>query len=124
MDDLATAGDACDCFSPTGIFKRHADDDVHGFLAEKLTSSGFVLHHTAVLAAAFESFARADFVERLRAAYRILRWRHLITTLHAPTLSCSHMKFGEVSEEISESYERWQDKEPRVINNTLLRTAR
>merc|ERR1719162_2751084 len=39
---------------------------------EKLTSSGFDLHHTAVLAATFESLVHADCVERLRTAYKLL----------------------------------------------------
>ena len=62
VDGLGTAGVACDGTSATGIFRRHADDDVHGLLGEKLTCSGFVLPPTFVLAAAIDSLGRADFV--------------------------------------------------------------
>ena len=72
VNGLDTAGDAWNSSSPTGIFKQHADDNVHGLFEEKLTSSGFDLHHTAVLAATFECLVHADCVERLHTAYRML----------------------------------------------------
>ena len=55
-------------------FKQHADDNVHGLFTgqEKLTNSGFDLHHTAVLAAPFECRVHADCVERPHIAYRML----------------------------------------------------
>ena len=62
VDGLGTAGVACDGTSATGIFMRLADDDVHGLFGERLTCSGFVLPPTFVLAAAFGSLGRADFV--------------------------------------------------------------
>ena len=71
---LDTTGDAWNISSPTGTSSSMQTILSTGLFTgqEKLTSSGFDLHHTAVLAAAFECLVHADCVERLRTAYRML----------------------------------------------------
>ena len=72
VNGLDPAGGAWNHSSSTVIFKQHANNAIHVLFEEKLTSGGFGFHHTAVLAATFESLVHADCVERLCTAYRML----------------------------------------------------
>jgi len=55
-----------------GTVQRACRDDVHDVFERKLLSKGFTLHDSAVMAATLESLVRADTMDRLRAAYRLV----------------------------------------------------
>ena len=73
-------GDAWSSSSPTVIFKQHSNVDIHALVEDKLTTSGYDMHHTAALAATFENLVRANCVERFWMAYRMFGF-----SVHAQT---------------------------------------
>jgi len=69
---LDNAGKSWNASSPSALFKEHVGDEVHDVFEKKLLSKGFTLHDGAIMAATLESLVRADTMDRLRAAYRLV----------------------------------------------------
>jgi len=69
---LETSGKAWSDTSPISILDGHSS--AQDIFENKFKSGGFDLHHSAVLAATFETIVHGENIKRLKAAYRVLHF--------------------------------------------------
>jgi len=73
VEGLMSRGEAWNVSSPAAFFAEHAGVETEGIFERRLGGEGLTLHEVAVFAATLESLVHEETLERLHAAFRVLR---------------------------------------------------